>query len=1334
MYCIGGSTQHLQVRTPELRSELDHKNMIEALRKATFELLQPICSRLLVYGTDQARISKQLAMLEQVITSSKAEGLQECLDYVLFPLQLSLDAIYAFHQTKEDEELPQHSESSSFAQLSALSSLKVAETALLVLSSLMERCYCRRLPQLMALLQRVSSLLTLPRDNVSEEFQLTTLRLISALFQRKHGDGAVQELSHSDDASAPLGHLLSLLVKYPEQERKRGQQASKKIQQEAMRALRSIIQVMDNVESLSFFLPGLVIGLSKELLVASHVKSSQGTVMETLETLRILLVNTLADKTLSKVLNLDSNKQLQQHVDGDVAEPAITPETAILQLEALKVRVKQTSERESRSPLVSEPPSTSIETNIRATQSDTTNISESTPRFRVDRTVDWVQETAQRIEQTLDVVLPPLLDDSRPTIRVNLVKFCSTVLSDCCHSLPNCRKLLLDCILSLAQDEWPQVNEAAKSWLKRVLKTNLVLGSVIQSSMETAFVEWIETLAASLRKSQAAGRLQALKLTTCLECMPPALIADLIFQNSALTNKIIGSFVNSFAVDHESAALLLMMPPEMSNIHALELGEEVPSKHDSGSPLPRIPLYLKFITTGKCYRAVSGLLRALAGVAVDAGEQTSGAPDEFVHSLLNACLHSLQTLIEKADNPRRRLKKLKLGSKKRRHDAVPVASGIEFDEDHLVPWTAQAAQLIAVVSEILYGIRLNQVSKGKDDHEFMDSLLHATLLSVIDERIWELATSKSKETYSRSSQVQSGLIDENTTVGCSILLMRTVLDCVGVIGICMGERFCSNGRFTRISLLPVAEKLDDASAIVSSAAFLALHCMSIGCVAPDGNRLRQLFYLNSDYVVDGLCRQLRQPELYPRAPNLFSAILKQNGIASGLLPLIAEPARHALLGTSILSRHRNPQHVLSFVYCLREIAKGAEVLATEVLDALHSRKKEMQQRLDNLIRKPSETFERVVDLDPLHDDGVDIGKIKRYFDVRNQRQPVGSGVDGNDAGASQTTQNLQEQWSSGERLKVTMDEWNDYQVVKQQAGSCARLGQSISDSIGPLAASSNLDIAVQALNSSIQALKALSKAHAALELCKNDIEPCMELPPAAVAAVPGDKESSSKTLLPSVHLLWGPLMGALGDWRIAVVENALVSLEKLAQLGGQFLARRFSQDAWAVMVRLLKEGPSQQRVLAPGQDELFSPMILQRARLAVIQCVRNLASCDSKNGIAVILPLVTEAMVAITNFMDDAQVAPIREEATKCFICLASLDSDVAWALLASTIKKQGPKTPTVSKKQVYAFKSVQGTLNLKVSGLYKCSKSKLEALLSKVEELPVMWHVQVRQQLDAYS
>lgn len=1330
----------MQVKTPVPRTPQAHKNS-EALRKATFAELQPICSRLFSYGTDPVGIGNQLVLLEQVISDSEVEGLQDCLDYLLFPLQLSMDAIYVFRQSEEDVNASQSSERSSFAQLSAFSSLKVAETALQVVLSLMKVCSCSRVPQLLALLQRVSSLLTLPHAETSEELRLMTLQVVSAIFHCEHKGGAIHELSDSEDASAQLGHLLSLLVKYPEQERTHGQQASKKVQHEAMRALRSMIQVMDNVESLSFFLPGLVIGLSRELLMASKVKASQGSVLETLETLRILFVNTLADHTLFNVLKGDSRKESQvvKEGRGTRVTTGMTSDLALRELEALKNRVKGASLKECNSPPVSKYPSPSIKTN-ESTQRDETRRSESNPRLRVDGTPDWLKETGKHVEQTLEVVLPQLLNDGRPAVRASLVTFCSSLLSKCCLSLPGCRHLLLDCILSLAQDDWPQVKDAAKSWLKQILKSNSKLCSVIQSLIEIAFLDWVQTLAASLRTSQTAGQLQALKLTTCLECLSPALIADLVFKNAAFTNIVVGSFVNSFAIDHESAALLLMMPPETVDLYALESGEEV--SRESSIPLPRIPLYLKIITTQKCYRAVSGLLHALASVAVDASQQCTGTPYSFVHSLLDACLQSLQGLLERAEFPGQKTRLLKKGSKKSRRSIAPrVPLSIESEDGLLMPWTAQAAQIIAVVSEIMYGMRLNHLSKGKDELlESMDSLLHALLLVIIDERIWALQTSKSKEPFSKS-RIQSGFMNENMVLGCNILLLRTVMDCIGVTAICMGGQFCNNGRFTRISLLPVVEKLDDPSAIVSSAALLALHCMAIGCVSRDGNSLRQLFYLNSDYVVDGLCRQLRQPELYPRAPNLFSAILKQNGIASGLLPLLAEPARHALLGTSILFRHRSPQHVLNFVYCLREIAKGAEVLASEVLDALHALRKEMQQH-----GRTKHTSSKIVDgsgtSDPLNVDGseVDIGKIKSFFELHNGKQKD-SGVDnsnsinnGHDAVVHNSGRVVDELLPLGVKIRVSMEEWNNYQVLKQQAGSCAGLGQSISDSIGPLAASTNLDVAVQALKASTQALQALSKAHYALELCKNDIETCMDPPPAALAAVPGDKESSSKTLLPSVHLLWGPLMGALGDWRIAVVENALISMEKLAHLSGQFLARRFYQDAWVVMVRLLSEGPSQQRLLAPGQDDLFSPMIVQRARLAVIQCLQNLALPENTNGIAVILPMVKDAIVAVSNFMDDGQAAPVREEATKCFMRLASLDSDVAWSLLAEAIRKDVPRTQSGLNSQVYAGKLGWNSLNLKESGLGRCSILKLEALLSKVDELPVLWHVEVQKQLDAFS
>lgn len=51
---------------------------------------------------------------------------------------------------------------------------------------------------------------------------------------------------------------------------------------------------------------------------------------------------------------------------------------------------------------------------------------------------------------------------------------------------------------------------------------------------------------------------------------------------------------------------------------------------------------------------------------------------------------------------------------------------------------------------------------------------------------------------------------------------------------------------------------------------------------------------NADYVVDGVCRQLRSLQQHPRAPQLLAALLREAGVSAALMPLLAEPLRAAL--------------------------------------------------------------------------------------------------------------------------------------------------------------------------------------------------------------------------------------------------------------------------------------------------------------------------------------------------------------------------------------------------------------------------------------------------------
>lgn len=76
---------------------------------------------------------------------------------------------------------------------------------------------------------------------------------------------------------------------------------------------------------------------------------------------------------------------------------------------------------------------------------------------------------------------------------------------------------------------------------------------------------------------------------------------------------------------------------------------------------------------------------------------------------------------------------------------------------------------------------------------------------------------------------------------------------------------------------------------------------------------------NTDYVVDGLCTQLRTLESHPRAPALFAALLGRSGVPTALLPLLSEPARAAVRGLAISSRHKHPQHTAAFLRVLIQV-------------------------------------------------------------------------------------------------------------------------------------------------------------------------------------------------------------------------------------------------------------------------------------------------------------------------------------------------------------------------------------------------------------------------------
>jgi hypothetical protein len=129
-------------------------------------------------------------------------------------------------------------------------------------------------------------------------------------------------------------------------------------------------------------------------------------------------------------------------------------------------------------------------------------------------------------------------------------------------------------------------------------------------------------------------------------------------------------------------------------------------------------------------------------------------------------------------------------------------------------------------------------------------------------------------------------------LGLNALLLRCCCDFLGACGRSLGRTFTAPGPLLRAALLPLLDRLADPVPLVADAAGAALSCICRHGGHPGG--LRELVGAHADYVVDGVCKRLRDLGRYPRAPQLLAALLQEAGVAAELLPLLSEPLKAAL--------------------------------------------------------------------------------------------------------------------------------------------------------------------------------------------------------------------------------------------------------------------------------------------------------------------------------------------------------------------------------------------------------------------------------------------------------
>ncbi|GJP42550.1 hypothetical protein CLOM_g2103, partial [Closterium sp. NIES-68] len=583
--------------------------------QAAFTRLHPLCMAVVDARGDNKQLPRVIKRLEEAIGGKDVpvEGLQACLEFLLFPLMLVVSALPeppASAATGEGR--ASSAEDQRVAGIAPRGRQRVVEAALSCMHVALVRCPVQSLDQAASLLRFLASATspsapTLPPPPASsaaaalpspasqppsasaslgamsgvaqsEEARLLAVCCLSALLSHLprcspsscccaaatasaadgssarssegssissssssggggagsgSGDGSkcVAGVLQSQEAAPLLGHLLSNMLSAAEAEARVGTRGSRELRVEALRAVRHLVSVAHTPDSLAFFLPGILSGLSRAALSPFSPRSNEpltrgaaadpSAVAEALLGLSQALVLVLGDAYKGDVFQEDEGVKigrveglgrnegeagggrgeteeeralnlLQQMVDrmegrgadgadgggggdggvgGGGADGGELQDKGASGMEATREGCGMEEMREMVVRRRADSESGSAHVAGRGGERNGSMM------LRVDMDEEWMRETGAKVLLLLQKVLPKLLPFPSPKVRCALTEVVGTLLQRCSGSLSASRPLLLECLLILASDEWPSVAFSARHFLASVSITDATRGS-----------------------------------------------------------------------------------------------------------------------------------------------------------------------------------------------------------------------------------------------------------------------------------------------------------------------------------------------------------------------------------------------------------------------------------------------------------------------------------------------------------------------------------------------------------------------------------------------------------------------------------------------------------------------------------------------------------------------------------------------------------------------------------------------------------------------------------------------------------------------------------------
>ncbi|XP_010431644.1 PREDICTED: TELO2-interacting protein 1 homolog [Camelina sativa] len=1240
-----------------VRRETDGEDVEgEAEREAVFAQLKVLCLELLNLSQNPQKDPATIPALLRLLRRTPPSTLQSFFHYTLFPLLLLLDAAVACRSQgkKQTEEFP---------TTPYRVSDKVAEGVIYCLEELLKKCYIGSIDQMVVIMKKLTSGAILSPSEAAEEFREGIIRCFRAMisgllpcsddscsckrtvgwpqlsdirdYQTQVSESFKYDLEtrecllaflQSQSALAAVGHWLSILLKVADAEASRGHRGSANLRVEAFMALRILVAKVGTADVLAFFLPGVVSQIAKVFHVSrAMISGAAGSVDALDQAIRGLV------EFLMIVLEDQTNSSKSQGQSDELTEITNQDIVTIDVPEKFKLNPSRDS-------------------------------------FHVERTKEWLDSTTSHVNKLLCETFPHLLIHPAGKIRGGFLAAVRGLLLKSSCSLKGSRLVMVECICTLAVDDFDEVSVAAQEFLDHLFSKGT--NHHIESDVIKIFSRLLERLPKVVLGNEELPALSVVKqLLVITYYSGPQFLANhlqspitasrfldifslCLSQNSAFT----GSLEKLIAERPSSSTGYLPSITELKvGFRETRYNRTVPNitetdqvKLEISSPtsymLPRMPPWFSYVGSQKLYEMLAGILR-LVGLSLMAGFQNEG---------------HLAVIL---DIPLGVFRKLVSDIRAKEYDGEDWQSWCNRTSSGQL--VRQAATAACILNEMIFGLtdqstdalsRLLQKSrKGSDKLSWEISWNKRAKSHLIDcvgkilheyqsSEVWDLPVDQKTIPGQTDSDVQHFSL--HFLRDCA-MLHQVILEGVGVFSLCLGKDFASSG-FLHSSLYLLLESLTCSSFQVRNASDAVLRLLAATSAHPT---VGHLVVANADYVVDSICRQLRHLDLNPHVPNVLAAMLSYIGVAHDILPLLEEPMRLVSQELEIVGRQQHPNLTSPFLKAVGEIVKASKNEACLLPDRAKSYSVHVKTKASDAItsrqERGSDFDNKVDDEDEWENIVLELNRSKRY------RRTVGS-----------------------------------------IASSCLVAAT-------PLLASSNQVsclVSLSIIEEGVVALAKVEEAYRAETETKETIEEVIEfasffqLKDYMNATNDGADENR---LLPSINKIWPFCVACIRNRNPVAVRRCLTVITRIIQTsGGDFFSRRFRNDGpdfWKLLTtspfhimtakNLREDNKSALRLPYRTVSE-SSPSIAEGSSLKVQAALLDMIaelSRDKRSASA--LDAVLKKVAGLVVGIACSGVTGLREAALNALRGLACIDPDLIWILLAdvyySLKKRDLPRPPS---------------------------------------------------------